>query len=255
MKKDIKQLDEAIRNLPALPQRPGLKQEMLANILAEVRRELPTEPKRRFAWKRPAIGYALSFGGLAVAVALLCLVLPLQSQKRQSAEPPTLRTGAYSVDSNKKLDEELAQLKAQREKELLGQVIPRKNGQYIGEGMFITLQLNDPDEARKSYLFDDVESDYDLLKLVQEIYDNGGQLVSINGILVKPYTQIVSHGVLTAVRDRRIQAPFLIKVIGDQEALDNALRSDHSALKNLQKEKNLSVQIDDYQFVTIDSMS
>jgi hypothetical protein len=248
-----KKLEGAIQNLPALTPRPELKQEMLSRILAEVQREPLIEPKRRwtFQLKRPAIGFSLSLVGLAFSVLLLIYLVPMINPKQGTATD-ALHSGAAESDPNRVVDQQVAMLKAQREKELMQQVVPHVNGQYIGEGVVVWMGQIDSTISRKQYLTGDVESDFDLLRLVQEIYDSGGQLVTINGILVRPYTQIISHGGLTEVRDRRIQSPFEIKVIGDREALSKSLNAKDSALMQIKKKKNLKVSVDSLSFMAID---
>ncbi|MGZ4123508.1 MAG: DUF881 domain-containing protein [Tumebacillaceae bacterium] len=249
-----KNLEGAIQNLPALTPRPELKQEMLSRILAEVQREPLAAEKRRwtFSLKRPAVGFSLSLAGLAFSVLLLIYLVPMHPTEPDIDATGVHQGAAAGTDLNAVVDQQVASLKAEREKELMQQVVPHVNGQYIGEGVTVWMSQKDPTMNRKDYLVSDVESDFDLLRLVQEIYDNGGQVVSINGILVKPYTQIVSHGGLTEVSDRRIQAPFRIKVIGDREALSKQLNAQDSALMQIKRKKDLNVSIESTRVLAID---
>jgi hypothetical protein len=218
---DLPTLEEAITNLPKIQPRPGLKHQMFADIMREVKNEeiVPAKPTFRF----PTFGFTVSLAGCAFAALIIFSIMPSMLGTNQ---PAVLRSGS-------------------------GAVIPHDNGQYIGEGVEITIQDNQARLIKKGAIVEDVETSVDLYRLVQEIYNNGGQLISINGILVEPYTQVVSHGNLVEIRERRVQAPFTMKVIGDGKRLYNTLHNAQSSLSKLSTDEGMEVDLRQSRLVTI----
>jgi hypothetical protein len=250
-KSELNMLEEAIADLPPYEPRPDLKAEMLAKILQEVQQdEARREPERRRLWL-PSLGFSLSVGGVAMAGVLLFGLLPhLQSQ----APDPEAHHASMPAQSltTKEVQDEISYKKALREQKLLKQVIPHNNGHFYGEGVELTIFDNESRLARKGILASDVESSFDIYRLVQELYTNGGQLVSINGIQVGAYTKIITKGTLMQIQERRVQAPFTIKVIGDSESLYEALSDHKSVLKQLQDEKGIEVSVVKKTLISID---
>lgn len=244
-------LQEAVGDLPAIEPRQGLKEEMLARILAEARQEeqaAAVAKKRRLS--SSAIRTSLSIGGVVAAACLTVALLP----SLQEAPPSSVTSGSDAPQSSlavKEKEEEIALKQAQREQRLLRQVIPHNNGQFIGEGVEITIHDQNSALVRKGVLANDLESNFDIYRLVQELYTNGGQLVSINGIQVGAYTKVITHGTLMEIQDRRVQAPFTIKVIGDGQQLYQTLQDPQSVLMQLKVKDNLDVTLSQEELVAI----
>jgi len=240
---DLQTIEEAITNLPKIQPRPGLKHQMFADIMQEVKSQevVPEKPKFRF----PTFGFTVSLAGCAFAALIAFTMVPSMIGTDQ---PPTLRSGSAPDLTPEEL---AARQEAERELALLRQVIPHDNGQYIGEGVEVTIQDPQSRLIRKGSLTGDVETRVDLYRLVQEIYNNGGQLISINGILVEPYTEVVSHGNLIEISERRVQAPFTMKVIGDGKRIYQALHNSNSALSKLSVDEGMEVDLRQSRLVTI----
>ncbi|KEO85141.1 DUF881 domain-containing protein [Tumebacillus flagellatus] len=245
---DLEFLQESIANLPKREPRPGLKQELLLRILAEARREEPVAKKRRRSFSVRSLKFAVALAGAALAVLLVWNLLPPSSNDRLVAEERETLSG---FNASQQLAQEIALKKGDSSDRLLRQTIPHQNGQFIGEG--VEILVNDKQEMliRKGASQSEIESNYDLHRLVQEIYTGGGQIVSLNGILVKPYTEIITRGALTEVSERRIQSPFNIKVIGDSEKLYKTLNQDSSVLMTFKNEKAIDVNLEKSHLVTI----
>jgi hypothetical protein len=251
-KSELNTLEEAIADLPACEPRPDLQAEMLAKILQEVRQEQsgPVTERRRF--RMPSFGFSLSVGGAVLAGVVLFGLLP-------HLQPETSHPGTHSGSmpttqslTTKEVQDEIAYKKALREQKLLKQVIPHNNGHFYGEGVEVAIFDKESRLTRKGILANDVESNFDIYRLVQELYTNGGQLVSINGIQVGAYTKIITKGTLMQIQERRVQAPFTIKVIGDGESLYEQLRASDSVLKQLQEEAGIEVNIVKKTLISID---
>jgi hypothetical protein len=241
---DLPTFEEAINQLPKIQPRPGLKHQMFADIMKEVQREevVPKKPTFRF----PTFGFTVSLAGVAFAALFTFTMLP---SMLGTDAPPALRSGAGTTELSQEEQQKLEE--AERERALLRQVIPHTNGQYIGEGVEITIQDKQARLIRKGTISEDVETSVDLYRLVQEIYGNGGQLITINGIMVEPYTEIVSHGNLLEISERRVQAPFTMKVIGDSKLLYDTLKDNQSVLSKLGTEEDMEIDLRQSRLITI----
>ena len=71
---------------------------------------------------------------------------------------------------------------------------------------------------------------YDLIDLVNELRYAGAEAISINGIRVLPMTYIVDMGEYTYIMVdlQRLEAPYVVKAIGDKEELTRVLNLDGS---------------------------
>ena len=88
-----------------------------------------------------------------------------------------------------------------------------------GEG--VTVTLNNGDMGVQAY---------DLIDLVNELRYAGAEAISINGIRVLPMTYIVDMGEYTYIMVdlQRLEAPYVVKAIGDKEELTRVLNLDGS---------------------------
>ena len=88
-----------------------------------------------------------------------------------------------------------------------------------GEG--VTVTLNNEDMGVQAY---------DLIDLVNELRYAGAEAISINGIRVLPMTYIVDMGEYTYIMVdlQRLEAPYVVKAIGDKEELTRVLNLDGS---------------------------
>lgn len=88
-----------------------------------------------------------------------------------------------------------------------------------GEG--VTVTLNNGDMGVQAY---------DLIDLVNELRYAGAEGISINGIRVLPMTYIVDMGEYTYIMVdlQRLEAPYVVKAIGDKEELTRVLNLDGS---------------------------
>ena len=86
-----------------------------------------------------------------------------------------------------------------------------------GEG--VTVTLNNGDMGVQAY---------DLIDLVNELRYAGAEAISINGIRVLPMTYIVDMGEYTYIMVdlQRLEAPYVVKAIGDKEELTRVLNLD-----------------------------
>lgn len=247
---DLQSLEDALANLPKVQPRAGLKQELLTKVLAEARRQEETVVrKRQLRIAMPKLRLTLTLSATAFSILFAFYLLPDHENnfKLRSDENSSI-TG---LTASQQIEREISLKKGDNDDRLMRQTIPHQNGQFIGEG--VEIMLNDKQSLliRKGATQTEIESNYDLHRLVQEIYTSGGQVVEINGILVKPYTEIITRGALTEVSERRIASPFTIKVIGDSEKLYKNLNQNSSVLMSLKEEKEMEIDLQRTHLVSI----
>lgn len=240
---DMETVKQAVAKLPRQEPRPGLKQEMLSNILAEVQADaiVPARPKNKLALRLPTLRFSLTLSGGVLAVALMITMLP-DPRKVPDGMVQNHKMSRY-ITGTQQTDGQLSMLESEREKILLQQLMPHHDGTFVGEGVEINVDDKQSKLIRKGVLNDNVEANLDLYTLVQEIYENGGSIVSINGIMVEPYTEIITRGALTRIQDHRINTPFTIKVIGDGTALYAKLSDPQSVLNRLKEDNGMDVRL------------
>lgn len=91
-----------------------------------------------------------------------------------------------------------------------------------GKGILITIdELIHPDDelASLSRIFDD-----DLRYVINELFGAGAMAIAINNNRMTPQTSIRDVGEEIQVNTRVVRLPFEIKVIGDPEVLESALK-------------------------------
>jgi len=96
------------------------------------------------------------------------------------------------------------------------------------EGPGIIVTMNDStrsisaDQTADPNLY--IVHDDDLLKVVNELRDAGAEAISINNERLIATSEIRCAGSIVSVNNNRYAAPFVIRAIGDAQALDSALR-------------------------------
>lgn len=92
-----------------------------------------------------------------------------------------------------------------------------------GEGMIITLRDNT--SSTKLGTADDIVHDGDLRAIVNELKNTGAEAISINGQRIVSSTTINCVGTVIQVNNEIAGSPFVIKAIGDQNMINNIMRS------------------------------
>ena len=107
-----------------------------------------------------------------------------------------------------------------------------------GEGVIVTLR--DTDEAEEKI------NAADLLKLVNELRYAGAEAISINGIRVINTTDIfdIRNYSYITVGQQRIEAPYVVKAIGNQNYLSSILNLKDSGFVDQYKNDGKSVEME-----------
>lgn len=152
-------------------------------------------------------------------------------------------TYAKLEETNKKIAEYNEKIEKNEEaSELIDEELKQSNvnvgkTDVFGEG--VTVTLNDTEEA-------DVSA-WDLINLVNELKYAGAEAISINGVRILNKTEIVDLGGFSyiSVGGQRIEAPYVVKAIGNQAYLSSILNMKDSGYIDLYRNSGISVKMDD----------
>ncbi|MBQ3076911.1 MAG: DUF881 domain-containing protein [Clostridia bacterium] len=106
----------------------------------------------------------------------------------------------------------------------------------IGPGVTVTMSdsvasvAGDGLTVDPSYL---IIHDNDILQVVNELRDAGAEAISINGERLLATSEIRCAGSIVSVNNNRYAAPFVIRAIGDPEALESALKMRGGVIEQL----------------------
>ena len=187
---------------------------------------------------------------IAITLGVMCMVLTsailvqirtiesTSSTVRQTFKENSLRDAVLKWKEkydNKYKELEQAELQLEKERQrstssdsssLKKQEELKKINAYLGlskvegQGLIITLKDN---VTSKIGTADDVVHDSDLREIVNELKNAGAEAISINEQRITPNTAITCIGTVVLVNDEKVGAPFVIKVIGNQERLWGAM--------------------------------
>lgn len=119
-----------------------------------------------------------------------------------------------------------------------------------GEGIIVTLADGEPPE--NSLLVSDyLVHDYDLIFVVNALFNAGAEAVSINGVRIVSTTGITCAGNIIKINDEKVGTPFKIKAIGSPERFYGALKMPGGYLDNLE-DAGVKVDVKKEESITID---
>lgn len=119
-----------------------------------------------------------------------------------------------------------------------------------GEGITITIEDGEPPE-NSLYVSDYIVHDYDLIFVVNALFNAGADAVSINGVRIVSTTGITCAGNVIKVNDEKVGTPFKIKAIGSQDMLYGQLKIPGGYLDNLE-DAGVKVDVKKEDSITID---
>ena len=91
------------------------------------------------------------------------------------------------------------------------------------EGKGVEITLADSTQTTNTSESTDIVHDRDLRDVVNELYGAGAEAVSINSERIVSNTAIRCVGNTIMINDKRFSSPFVIKAIGDSDALESSL--------------------------------
>ena len=112
-----------------------------------------------------------------------------------------------------------------------------------GDGQIITLEDNENQRVSAGAL----------LNLVNELKYAGAEAISINGIRIVNFSDIVDVNYVIQIQGQKISSPYIVKCIGKQEYLENTLNSKNGYIETysnsgitLKMESKKNIKIDRY---------
>ncbi len=93
------------------------------------------------------------------------------------------------------------------------------------KGPGITIEVTDSKQAQADtdYSSELIVHDSDIRSLVNELFGAGAEAVSVNGERIIVNTSIRCVGNTIMINNKRCSSPYIVKAIGDKDALDSAL--------------------------------
>lgn len=119
-----------------------------------------------------------------------------------------------------------------------------------GEGIIIKLEAIEGQNI--AY---DLESYRILLKIVNNLKSNGGEMLSINGQMLTPRSEIVLAGNHINVNNVPISQPYEIKVIGNQKKLYEFFQDNRYLNLVLEKTYKIKIDINKERKITINPVT
>lgn len=113
-----------------------------------------------------------------------------------------------------------------------------------GAGYVITMEDGKPEEGETENAIDSwlrIIHNEDMLKILNELRQNGAEAISINGQRVTETSEIYCSWAFISINGEKLPAPFEIKAVGDQEKLDAYVDSEFNQLRNM---KNRGIRVD-----------
>ena len=119
-----------------------------------------------------------------------------------------------------------------------------------GEGIIVTLA--DGVAPENSLLVANyLVHDYDLIFVVNELFNAGAEAISINGVRIVSTSGITCAGNIIKINDEKVGTPFKIKAIGSKDMLYGSLKRSGGYLDNLES-AGVEVDVVRKDSITID---
>lgn len=113
------------------------------------------------------------------------------------------------------------------------------------EGPGITIILRDSAQPPDEFIPEaNIVHDYDVLRVVNEMWAAGAEAVSVNGRRVGPTSSFRCVGPTILVDSVKIASPVTIRVVGDPDALFGAINLPGGALEDLRRVDPAMVQVE-----------
>lgn len=205
---------------------------------------------------------------LIVAVLLFVLGLGLAIQVRSTNDDSALRGARQEdlvrildeldgrterlEDEKQRLDDQQTELENSSDQAEEARKQTREKEQQLGilagtvaaQGPGITLTVQDPGDS--------VDSDM-LLDAIQELRAAGAEAIQVNGVRVVAATYFSGSGGDISVDGKRIEAPYLFKVIGKPQDLEPALNIPGGVVQTLEKEQ-ATATVADADEIVVDAL-
>ncbi|RDY25724.1 DUF881 domain-containing protein [Romboutsia weinsteinii] len=147
-----------------------------------------------------------------------------------------------SKDTNEVMEEELDYLK-----KISGY------SKVTGSGVIVTVQDSEKELEKGQNPNDLIVHDIDILRILNDLKKSGAEAISINGERVIPTSKVKCSGATITVNDTTYGQPFVIKAIGDVDALKAAMISPESYTNLLTEGYGIYVDVQESNDIIINS--
>ncbi len=123
-----------------------------------------------------------------------------------------------------------------------------------GSGYIVTMEDGAPVDGEAENSMDSwlrIIHNEDMLKILNELRQNGAEAISINGQRVTETSEIYCSWAFISINGEKLPAPFVIKVIGDPEKLDAYVDSEFNQLRNM-KNRGISVELEKMPIIILE---
>lgn len=151
-----------------------------------------------------------------------------------------------SLNSSDGMDELEKEL--ERNEKLLGYEEVR------GSGLIITLEDGEPKENESSGSIDSwlrIIHNEDMLKLINELKQNGAEAISINGERITETSEVYCSWAFISINGKKLPAPFIIKTVGDPDKLDAYVDTEFNQIRNM-KYRGIQVQLEKMPIIILE---
>ncbi|WP_449240676.1 DUF881 domain-containing protein [Desulfoscipio gibsoniae] len=110
-----------------------------------------------------------------------------------------------------------------------------------GKGISITFTDNESNKNDMRYIV----HDEDIIAVVNQLNAAGAEVISINDERLISTSKIKANGMSIKVNNNDYNSPFIIKAIGDPDALSDALKADKSYVGLLRNDVGVKIEKED----------
>ncbi len=123
-----------------------------------------------------------------------------------------------------------------------------------GSGYIITMEdgqkkADEAENSMDSWLR--IIHNEDMLKILNELRQNGAEAISINGQRVTETSEIFCSWAFISINGEKLPAPFVIKVIGDPEKLEAYVESEFNQLRNM-KNRGIRMNLEKMSIIILE---
>jgi uncharacterized protein YlxW (UPF0749 family) len=91
----------------------------------------------------------------------------------------------------------------------------------------------------------------DMLKLINELKQNGAEAISINGERITETSEVYCSWAFISINGKKLPAPFTIKTVGDPDKLDAYVDTEFNQIRNM-KYRGIQVQLEKMPIIILE---
>ncbi|WP_312649918.1 DUF881 domain-containing protein [Proteiniclasticum sp.] len=123
-----------------------------------------------------------------------------------------------------------------------------------GSGYIITMSDGEPKVDETENSIDSwlrIIHNEDMLKILNELKQNGADAISINGERVTETSEIYCSWAFISINRKKLPAPFVIKAVGNHEKLEAYVESEFNQLRNM-KNRGIRMELEKMPIIILE---